>query len=127
MAQPGPFANDLDALVSLISSSVEVIKAAYAQAGSPVPSLDSIHRSPFDAGRPSPELRKAIQIIHGACTQLSTTVSNPYSALLNVRLSAYIPAAYMHIPPQITSEVSSSWQIMWKCLISVVRDSLPAV
>ena len=76
----------LYALVGLISSSLNEVISAYHVAGHDVPSLDSVEPGPFDSPQSMPfHVRKAIQIIEGACAQLCATIASPGHSTLNVR------------------------------------------
>ena len=71
----------LDSLVALITSAVSDVKEEYRQAQYPFPSLDDTKPHPFDSQHTPPKLKEAVQIIHGACLQLSTLVTTPQHAL----------------------------------------------
>lgn len=73
-------------LAALISDAAKVVEAHYASSDQPyVPSLDDTDPHPLDE-RSSKELRTAIQIIEGACAQLSATVARPNHTIVNVRV-----------------------------------------
>ena len=84
--QASPSATQLDALLTLISSSVEVVKSEYAKQGHAVPSLDSVTPHPMDSVLPGLELKRAVQTLEGACAQLTAIVAPPAHTLANVRL-----------------------------------------
>ncbi|KAH9483231.1 3-O-methyltransferase 2 [Psilocybe cubensis] len=79
------------ALAALISDAAKVVEAQYASTERPyVPSLDDTDPHPFDE-RSSKELRTAIQIIEGACAQLSATVARPSHTIVNRLMGFYEP------------------------------------
>ena len=69
--------SQLDALLPLISSSVEVVKSEYAKQGHAVPSPDSVTLHPMDSVLPGLGLKRAVQTLEGACAQLTTIVAPP--------------------------------------------------
>lgn len=75
----------LTALVDVLSSAVKEVIAEYSAAGEEIPSLDSTKPGPFDTPEAtSHKLNKAIQIIEGACAQLSASVARPGHTVTNV-------------------------------------------
>lgn len=80
--------SQLDALVSLISSSVSDINVELGSSGLPSPSLEvgsSNWRDNLpDASRAM--ITKATRIIEAACAQLRATVSQPEHVLIDVRI-----------------------------------------
>lgn len=77
----------LNALLELISSSVQEIILTYNVAGQDVPALDSTDRGPFDGPETTPlALTKIIQVVEGACAQLCATIAPPGHAIINVRV-----------------------------------------
>ncbi|KAF5361557.1 hypothetical protein D9757_008382 [Collybiopsis confluens] len=80
-------------LRDLINEAVEDIITGYAAIGHAVPSLDTLEPGPFPVPEAVPaQMRKAIQIIEAACTQLSYTVALPGSVLLDKALVMEEPA-----------------------------------
>jgi hypothetical protein len=77
-------ATQLDALLSLIFSSVEVVKFQYAKQGYTIPSLDSTAPHPLDSKLLGLDLKKAVQTIEGACAQLTAIVAPPAHTIINV-------------------------------------------
>lgn len=75
----------LDQLISVISSSVEIFKAEYDRLGEDLPSLEDQQSHPFDTINASDRLREAILSIQGACAQLSTLVTPPQRTVTAVR------------------------------------------
>ncbi|ESK85642.1 S-adenosyl-L-methionine-dependent methyltransferase [Moniliophthora roreri MCA 2997] len=74
------------ALTSLITSAVEDLISSQ----HPIPPLNSVDPTPFDATGPellSSNVTRAIATIEAACTQLICTVSNPGSVLLTKSLA----------------------------------------
>lgn len=87
----------LDALVSLITSSVERVKDEYKRLGYDAPDLHSVEPHPLDGSQPSLELKQAMQTIEGACAQLSVLVTPPQHTVTNVR-----PRPYAALTPPLT-------------------------
>ena len=81
---PSPSVSELDALLNLISSSVNVVKTEYAKFGYAIPSLDSTTPHPLDAKLPGLELKRAVQTLEGACAQLTAIVAPPAHTIVNV-------------------------------------------
>ena len=76
----------ISALAKLISDASEVVESFYAKSSKPyVPSLDDTEPHPLDEQVAEKELRTAVQIIEGACAQLSATVARPAHTIVNVR------------------------------------------
>lgn len=87
---------ELNALVSLIQSSVDSIISEYAQAGLASPSLDTTsstihHANDLDAPK---RVAEASKIVVAACAQLSVSVIRPERAVLTVRISSF----YLGLP-----------------------------
>lgn len=75
----------LSALVTLITEATKIVEAHYAKTSRPnVPSLDDTTEHPLDAGPSHSDLRRAVQIIEGACAQLTATVARPSHTIANV-------------------------------------------
>jgi hypothetical protein len=87
----------LDSLVSLISSSVEIVKAEYAKKGQIIPSLDSAEPYPPDSEQPTLELKRAVQTLEGACAQLTNTVAPPAHTMINVRPAIQVVRMYQQL------------------------------
>lgn len=80
-----PDFSQLDALVSIISSSVEKVKSEWKLHGYHAPSLDSVDPHPMDdANDQTLQMKQTIQTIEGACAQLVATILPPARSLLNV-------------------------------------------
>lgn len=81
----------LDALVALICSSVETIKEEWQKDEITEPNLDSISPHPADSGAAQGiTLKKALQVLEGACAQLVVTTATPAHVLVNVRLLIFV-------------------------------------
>lgn len=74
----------LDELVALITFATKTVEAEYAKNGHSVPDINSTQPHPYDSEPSTEELRKAIQVIEGACAQLCATVARPGHTLANV-------------------------------------------
>ncbi|THH26582.1 hypothetical protein EUX98_g7604 [Antrodiella citrinella] len=72
---------ELDALVALITSAVQDVKAEYRRLQYEFPSLDDTKPHPLDMEHTPPKLKRAVQSIHGACAHLSTLVTTPAHTL----------------------------------------------
>ena len=80
-----PNPGGISALVALIMDASKIVEQYYAKSAIPVvPSLDDIESHPLDNLIYDAGLRNAIQIIEGACLQLSATVARPNHTILNV-------------------------------------------
>ncbi|KAJ3504648.1 hypothetical protein NLJ89_g7830 [Agrocybe chaxingu] len=87
-----PIHGQISALASLISDATKIVEAHYAASSKPlVPSLGDTSEHPVDQVLDS-ELRNAIQIIEGACAQLSATVARPSHTIVNKLMGFYEPA-----------------------------------
>ncbi|KAI0081994.1 S-adenosyl-L-methionine-dependent methyltransferase [Panus rudis PR-1116 ss-1] len=75
-----PSFQQLDDLVSLITTSVNELKAECLRKGYSIPNLDSVDTHPYDNAYSSAILHNAIRTIRGACTQLSTVITPPVNA-----------------------------------------------
>ena len=76
----------ISALAKLISDASKVVESHYTKSSKPyVPSLDDTEPHPLDEQMAAKELRTAVQIIEGACAQLSATVARPSHTIVNVR------------------------------------------
>ncbi|KAA1465903.1 S-adenosyl-L-methionine-dependent methyltransferase [Dentipellis sp. KUC8613] len=76
--------SDLRALLSLINKSAEEAIAAYDKTGYDIPSLDA----PSDYPADSIELKKAMRLLDGACTQLCSTLAPPTYTIFTRAMSA---------------------------------------
>lgn len=75
----------LSALLALITDATKTVESFYGETSMPfVPSLDDTTPHPLDTQVSLPELRRAIEIIEGACAQLCATVARPSHTLMNV-------------------------------------------
>ena len=74
--------NELSKLVGLIASATQIVEAYYE--ASYVPRLDETEPHPLDDEVSPPSVRKAIQTIEAACSQLCTTITKPKLAIVNV-------------------------------------------
>jgi len=75
----------LSALVTLIGDATSVVEAHFKASAKPyVPSLEDTEEHPLDVKLYSPELRKAVQTIEGACAQLCATVVKPSHSIVTV-------------------------------------------
>ena len=80
-----PKHGEISALVTLISDASKVVEQYCAKSQIPaVPSLDDTEPHPLDNVIYDAELRNAVQIIEGACLQLSATVARPNHTIINV-------------------------------------------
>ena len=80
----------ISALIALIADASKIVEQHYAKSAVPlVPSLDDIAPHPLDNEIFDSELRNAIQIIEGACLQLSATVARPNHTIVNVSYKYY--------------------------------------
>lgn len=80
-----PNHGQISALVALITDASKVVEQHYAKSATGVvPSLDETESHPLDNEMYDKDLRNAIQIIEGACLQLSATVARPNHTLVNV-------------------------------------------
>ena len=80
----------ISALIALIVDASKIVEQHYAKSAVPlVPSLDDIAPHPLDNEIFDSELRNAIQIIEGACLQLSATVARPNHTIVNVSYKYY--------------------------------------
>ncbi|KAF5380189.1 hypothetical protein D9615_006186 [Tricholomella constricta] len=87
----------VSALVALITNAAKVIEAHYAESSRPVvPSLDDLTPHPLDSELSPPKLRDSIQILEGACAQLSATVARPNHTMLNRFMQIYEPGC-LHV------------------------------
>jgi hypothetical protein len=77
-------ATQVDALLALILSSVEVVKSQYAQQGHEMPTLESVVPHPMDNVIPGLVLKRAVQTLEGACAQLTAIVAPPAHTIVNV-------------------------------------------
>lgn len=80
---------ELDSLVTLITSAVNDVKAEYTRLKHPFPTLNDTEPHPLDSQYTPPKLKKAIQAIQGACSQLSTLVTTPQHAVSVVSIFSY--------------------------------------
>ncbi|KAK7691271.1 hypothetical protein QCA50_004664 [Cerrena zonata] len=71
----------LDELVSIISTSVENIKAEYSLFGDGIPTLDDVQLHSLDTKHTSENLQRATLSIQRACAQLLTLVAPPQRTL----------------------------------------------
>ena len=77
--------SEISALVALITDASKIVEHHYAKSAIPtVPSLNDTEPHPLDNEINDAELRNAIQIIEGACLQLSATVARPDHTIINV-------------------------------------------
>ena len=80
-----PIHGQISALVALITDASKIVEQHYAKSAvPPVPSLDDTAPHPLDNEIYDSDLRNAIQIIEGACFQLSATVARPNHTIVNV-------------------------------------------
>jgi hypothetical protein len=80
-----PNHGQISALVALITDASKIVEQHYAKSPIPVvPSLDDTESHPLDNELYENDLRNAIQIIEGACLQLTATVAKPDHTLTNV-------------------------------------------
>jgi len=80
-----PQHGQISALVALITDATKIVEQHYANSATlVVPSLDDTEPHPLDNEIYDKDLRNAIQIIEGACLQLSATVARPNHTLVNV-------------------------------------------
>lgn len=80
-----PNHGQISALVTLITDASKIVEQHYERSAVPVvPSLDDTEPHPLDNEICNDDLRKAIQIIEGACFQLSATVARPNHTVINV-------------------------------------------
>ncbi|KAF8815775.1 S-adenosyl-L-methionine-dependent methyltransferase [Phlegmacium glaucopus] len=88
-----PNHGQISALVALIADASKIVEQHYAKSASPVvPSLDDTESHPLDNEIYDKDLRNAIQIIEGACLQLSATVARPSHTLVNRLMGGYEPS-----------------------------------
>lgn len=85
---------DIPGLVSLIVNAASSLEAYHkANTEKPyVPSLDDTEPHPLDAEIYPLEMKKAAQILEGACAQLCATLIRPNHTVLNKYLTIYQPA-----------------------------------
>ncbi|GLB39351.1 putative S-adenosyl-L-methionine-dependent methyltransferase [Lyophyllum shimeji] len=94
---PSSSNGQVPALVALITNAAKVIEAHYSKSAKPfVPSLDDVTPHPLDSEMTSPGLREAVQILEGACAQLSATVARPNHTMLNRVMQIYEPGC-LHV------------------------------
>ena len=85
-----PTQSQISALIALITDASKVVEQHYAKSGVPVvPSLDDTAPHPLDNEIYDSDLRNAVQIIEGACLQLSATVARPNHTMVNVSCRHY--------------------------------------
>ena len=65
---------ELDGLVALITSAVEDVKSEYRRLNLSFPRLTDVKPHPLDTISVPQNLKTAVQVINGACAQLSTLV-----------------------------------------------------
>lgn len=74
-------------LIALVQNATSVIESCFLNSSLPtVPSLDSLVPHPLDSAISSPQLRNAVQVLEGACTQLCATLTRPSHTIVNVGL-----------------------------------------
>ncbi|KAF5339494.1 hypothetical protein D9757_014699 [Collybiopsis confluens] len=89
-------AEDLNALVGILSNAVNIITAEYAKEDHVVPSLDSTEPGPFDAPENmSAVLSNAVRTVEAACAQLSFAVASPGHVMTNKSYGYYEPSALL--------------------------------
>ncbi|TCD60509.1 hypothetical protein EIP91_009955 [Steccherinum ochraceum] len=86
----------LDSLVALITSAVNDAKEEYSRLNLAVPDLASVDAHPMDSMPVPRKLKKAAEIVNGACAQLSTLLLSPYHALY-LRCNDYITSISMRV------------------------------
>lgn len=93
--------SEISSLVSLIADAASSIESYYKANSGTVPSLDDAEPHPLDNVPHPSEIRQAVQILEGACLQLSTTLSRPGHTMLNVRRgSSKLPSCrFTRVPP----------------------------
>ena len=78
-------AANLNALLGLITSSVQDIIAIYNAGGYDVPTLDSVVPGPYDSPEFAPlGLTRAIEVVESACAQLCASIAPPGHSVINV-------------------------------------------
>lgn len=78
----------LTALATIITSNVQTLEAAYAQAGSTFPSLDDpFSPEPLDS---DPSLKEMKKLIVAAAAQILATVRSPPETLMEYSPSTYL-------------------------------------
>ncbi|KII92557.1 hypothetical protein PLICRDRAFT_134252 [Plicaturopsis crispa FD-325 SS-3] len=87
----------IDALLSLINSAAQQAVAEFQKGGHGVPTLDHAH--PNDTMVDTLPMRKAIQILEGACEQLCSTLAQPAHTLVN-RSMAHFETACLRVVVQ---------------------------
>lgn len=68
---------ELDSLVALITTAIEDVKAEYTKLNLPFPQLADVKSHPVDTIQVPRNLKRAVQVISGACAQLSALVLSP--------------------------------------------------
>ncbi|KAJ3505864.1 hypothetical protein NLJ89_g7188 [Agrocybe chaxingu] len=95
-----PANSETTMLAALIADATKIVEAHYARSSHPgVPSLNDTDEHPLDQDLNS-ELRTAIQIIEGACAQLSATVARPEHTIVNIflqKVMAFVEPACLGI------------------------------
>ncbi|KAG6811118.1 hypothetical protein H0H92_008918 [Tricholoma furcatifolium] len=76
-----PTTGEVSDLVALIIQAAKIIESHYS---SSIPSLNDLSSHPIDSTPSPPELRNAVQLLEGACAQLSATVARPAHVVLNI-------------------------------------------
>ena len=71
----------LDDLVAIITSAVSDVKAEFTRLKLSIPDLADVQPHPLDSMPVPRKLKKAVEIVNGACAQLSTLLLSPQHAL----------------------------------------------
>ncbi|KAG6916944.1 hypothetical protein DXG01_004631 [Tephrocybe rancida] len=114
LALPSPTANGrVSELVALITNAAKTIESHYSQSSSQpyVPSLDDVSPHPMDSAISPPALKDAVQILEGACAQLSATVARPGHTVLNTYEPTALNVVITFKIPDILQEKPSGMHI----------------
>ena len=94
--------SEISALVALITDASKIVEQHYANSAiHAIPSLNDIESHPLDNAIYDADLRNAIQIIEGACLQLTATVARPNHTIVNVSYS------FIQYPDSIVTHLSN--------------------
>ncbi|KAG7091731.1 hypothetical protein E1B28_008132 [Marasmius oreades] len=81
----------IEALLSLISSSTQAAMSEYEKTGHGIPTPNSLESHPLDNEAGALALRRAIQTLEAACEQLCSTLAQPMHTLLNRSMPYEVP------------------------------------
>ncbi|KAJ7512101.1 S-adenosyl-L-methionine-dependent methyltransferase [Mycena galericulata] len=93
---PPSTSSPVSALVALITNAAKTLETEYNKSPEGVPDLNSTEPHPFDKQISSFEMIQAVQILEGACAQLSATLARPNHTAVNKIMSVFEPSC-LHV------------------------------